>query len=121
MWTVSAEHASENQFRKFGKRHPDELASMASNLETVVAALNRGVNLKQVTYGFWRAEKARVYRIAQTGLRGAKESRLYVFPDVGRQVMYILGVGTKESQRRDVDDAVRRARQAAESGGQHNE
>jgi hypothetical protein len=35
----------------------------------------------------------------------AKESRLYVFPDQETRTMYVLGIGTKETQQDDINEA----------------
>jgi len=50
-------------------------------------------------------------------LRGAKESRLYVYADESSEVLHILGVGTKETQKRDVNEAVKKASRMTKIGG----
>ena len=50
-----------------------------------------------------------MYRIGQTGVPGAKESRLYIFPDEQNRVMYVLNIGDKDSQDMDINEAKRSA------------
>jgi putative component of toxin-antitoxin plasmid stabilization module len=55
--------------------------------------------------GFLEPEGAGVYRIAQSGVPSAKESRLYVYFDTGSCVVFVLGIGTKETQDADIREA----------------
>jgi putative component of toxin-antitoxin plasmid stabilization module len=55
--------------------------------------------------GFFRSEGEGVFRIGQTGVESAKESRLYIYPDQKNQIMYILGIGTKDHQSEDINGA----------------
>ena len=54
---------------------------------------------------FFRSEGEGVFRIGQTGVRSAKESRLYVYPDEQSQTMYVLTIGIKEQQAKDIAEA----------------
>ncbi|WP_139457698.1 hypothetical protein [Chlorobaculum thiosulfatiphilum] len=54
---------------------------------------------------FFRSEREGLYRIGQTKVPGAKESRLYLYPDEAGMMIYLLNIGTKESQRDDIASA----------------
>jgi len=75
-----------------------------------MALLRAGHKLGSFQVGFFRSEREGVYRIGQTGVPSAKESRLYVFPNAEQQVMYVLTIGTKEGQAEDINEAHRIAR-----------
>jgi hypothetical protein len=79
-----------------------EYRSCFSNLNKVIGLLNDGNILGSFQLGFMRSEGGGLLRIGQTGLAAAKESRLYVyFVQEGRTV-YVLGIGTKETQQDDI-------------------
>jgi hypothetical protein len=54
---------------------------------------------------FFRSEREGLYRIGQTNVPGAKESRQYIYPDDENKVIYLLDIGTKETQRSDIASA----------------
>lgn len=78
---LDATHASKNQFAKFNKNHPDEYSSLFANLAKIQGLLRGGHKVGGFHVNFFRSEGDGVYRIGQTGVPGALESRLYVYPD----------------------------------------
>jgi hypothetical protein len=104
-WELSNEYAQSNKFKKYGKRHPDETASCLVNLDSIQQILKDGNALGTKLFpSFFRPEATTggAYRIGQTGVKGAKESRLYVFPCPHTKVIYILTIGDKDEQKRDL-------------------
>jgi hypothetical protein len=117
-WELSAEYASKGQFSKFQKSYPREYASLFANLNKINNLLEAGNKIGGFHVGFFRSEGGDVYRIGQTGVPSAKESRLYVFPDQQNRIMHVLGVGTKDDQDGDINNAkdiVRKIRQSREA------
>jgi len=110
-WQIDLCWASKNQFAKFNKKHPDEYASLFSNLEKVMLILKKGNRIGTFSMGFFRSEGEGIYRVGQTAVESAKESRLYVYPDEANRVTYILGIGDKDSQGDDINGAKKYARQ----------
>jgi hypothetical protein len=104
-WELNADNASKAQFSSFSKNHPREYASLFANLDKINGLLESGNKIGGFNVGFFRSEGGDVYRIGQTGVPSAKESRLYVFPDQLNRIMYVLGIGTKDTQDRDINDA----------------
>ena len=106
-WEVDFSLASGSSLRRFQKNHAHEYASCLRNLDRVIMLLDDGNSLRSLNRNpsFFRSEKRGVYRIGQTGLVGAKETRLYVYAAEREKVLYVLGMGTKESQATDINEA----------------
>ena len=109
MWSISTADAPSSAFHKYQRNHPNEYASVFANLQRVKGFLDAGHNLGAFQLSWFRAEGAGVYRIGQTGVPRAYETRLYVCFDAAQQVVHILGIGDKSSQPRDVPTARRLA------------
>lgn len=104
-WRIDVSYASRAKFKKFNRNHASEYGSCFANLHKVLSLLNSGHELEAIQFGFLRAEGEGVLRIGQTGVRSAKESRLYVYFVRKDHTVYILGIGTKESQQDDISAA----------------
>ncbi len=117
-WQVDIAHASPGKFKKFAGKYHREYVSLFANLEKIMGLLRAGQKLGSFQVGFFRSEGQGVYRIGQTGVPGAKESRLYVFPEEHGHVMYVLNIGTKEGQAEDINEAHRIARSLKTGTGQ---
>jgi len=103
-WSLDVSLASKSAFSRFQKNHQEEYASCFSNLEKIKRLLNQGKKLAEIEHhpSFFRHETNGIFRIGQSGLKGAKKSRLYIYPCFRENVIYILGIGTKETQRSDL-------------------
>ena len=93
MWDISDALAENNRFKAFGKKHPLELAACFSNLDHIVALLNRHGNVGAFQVGFFRSEGESVYRIDQAGVKHAVETRLYVYVYTVGRTLYPAGWG----------------------------
>lgn len=103
MWTFDGQYAQKSRFKQCGKRHGVELNACLKNLGRLVEALNGGLTLQQCcAFGFFRSEGKDVYRIAQTGVRSAHETRLYVYARITGSTICILTVGDKNTQQDDI-------------------
>lgn len=120
IWQTDIRYASRNKFKKYAGKHAREYDSLFANLERIVDILNGGNKLGSFQVGFFRTEKDGVYRIGQTGVPGAKESRLYVYPDVQTRLIYIVGIGDKDTQQNDINEA-KATVDRIKAGGQENE
>ena len=105
LWIVDAEYATKSQFKKFYKKHPAEYSSCFTNLDKVKSLLDSGYKLKEFKLGFFRSEGQSLYRVGQSGVVGAKETRLYLYLYEYRKTIYVLSIGTKETQRQDIKNA----------------
>ena len=111
VWHLETANASPGRFKKFSKKHRQEYDSLFANLEKIMNLLRSGHKIGGFSVGFFRSEGEGVYRIGQTGVPSAKESRLYVFPDERNCAMHVLNIGDKDGQQDDVNEAKRIARQ----------
>ncbi len=105
IWTLNTEFATKSQFKKFHKKHPAEYSSCFANLSKVKSLLDSGYKLKSFKLGFFRSEGGELYRVGQSGIAGSKETRLYVYLYECEQTIYVLSIGTKESQQQDIKNA----------------
>ncbi|MGA2604083.1 MAG: hypothetical protein ABSG14_07630 [Verrucomicrobiia bacterium] len=119
-WEVDDAYASRNKFKKFSERHGREYDSLFANLDKILDILNSGHKVGSFGVGFFRSESDGVFRIGQKHFPGAKESRLYVYPDPQTLKVYLLGIGTKETQSDDINEA-KKTVEVIRAGGQANE
>ena len=102
-WTISRDHAERNQFKAYAKKHGREVASCLANLQTLVDLLNDGITLDQAaSTRFFSSEGGGLFRIGQTGVPHAKETRLYLFVRIVAETIEVLTIGDKSSQRKDI-------------------
>jgi len=97
-WQIDTAHASQGKFKKFASKYRRGIRVVVRESREILALLRGGQKLGAFQVGFFRSEGQGVYRIGQTGVPSAKESRLYVFPEEEQRVMYVLTIGTKEGQ-----------------------
>ena len=104
IWIIDVSLASKSVVGRFQKNHHKEYVSCFNNLEKIKKLLNQGKKLAELEYhpSFFRHETNGIFRIGKNGLTGAKESRLYVYPCFRENVIYILGIGSKETQQSDL-------------------
>ncbi len=114
-WHLNLDHASKVQFEKFHANHPREYASLFNNLQKVVRLLDGGAKLGSFQLGFFRSEGEGVYRIGQTAVPYAKESRLYVMPEETSRTIFLISIGTKETQSEDINSSKEIAREIRKS------
>ena len=90
----------------YEKKHPHELAAVLGNLDTYFKTLNNLGNPLQVSAGFIHTEPSGIIAIDQKG--GGKkfklqQTRLYVYPDIPMNTLYILSLGNKTAQKDDIN------------------
>ena len=96
-WSVDDSHADKNRFKKYGKNHAREVASCFANLATVVGLLKAGAAL-----GSFRRESGDIWRIGQTKVPSARETRLYILVLVLSKAIHVLTIGDKDTQQADL-------------------
>ena len=105
MWVVRSDYADKNRFKKYAKKHHAEVVSCFANLERLRNFLNNGGTLQQaMTFGYFGREGCDVYRIGQTGLKSAKETRLYIYAKIIGPEIQVLTIGDKDTQKEDVNN-----------------
>jgi hypothetical protein len=103
MWEIKNTDEYEKRLKHYQKKHPRELAAVLDNLDTYHRALVGGTRPKQAVFGFVHSEPFDVVAIDQKG-GGASlaQTRLYVYPDVTRGILYVITLGDKKSQKDDI-------------------
>ncbi len=103
-WVINIEHASKSRFKQIRKNHDREYVACFNNLNKIKGLLKQGSKLLELNYNpaFFRSEGKGLFRIGDTGMKAAKALRLYVYPETETKILYILGSGTKETQRDDI-------------------
>jgi hypothetical protein len=104
-WAIEAKYADANRLERFASEHQREYVSLFTNLDRIVRHLSGGAKIGGFQIGFFRSEGGDVWRIGQTGVPHAKESRLYIYPDQNNHKIYILTAGTKDRQSDDIKSA----------------
>ena len=101
-WEQIAQHAIRSAFKKYAKKHRAEYESCFENLDRVMEVLSKGHAWGSFQLGFLRSEGDGVFRIGQTGVPHARETRLYVYVDADQCQIFLLTIGDKDSQQDDL-------------------
>ncbi len=106
-WELNLDYASKSRFKRIKKNHKKEFISCFNNLNKIKDLLEEGAKLSELHCrpAFFRSERGGLFRIGESGVRSAKALRLYVYPDGKTKTIYILGIGTKETQQADITAA----------------
>lgn len=106
MWYTEDGEATRSGFKKVSKNHPEEYAACFANLNKILAILRSGNKIGGgLKVGFFRSEGDGLFRIGQSGVKDSKEVRLYVYPNQESEIIYILAMGTKETQHTDIKES----------------
>jgi hypothetical protein len=101
-WKVDEAFAERSRFKEYNRKHPREYAACFSNLSHLIDLLQQFGAIKAFQVGFLKSEGQGVYRIGQTGVKHARETRLYVHVDETAKVARVLTIGDKDSQSDDI-------------------
>ena len=103
MWAQRTTDAYERDAKRYDKKHPRELAAVHENLRQYFESLQSGIHPMQVKAGYLHPEPQGVVAIDQKGRgKSLAETRLYVFPDVDSETLFLIALGDKRSQKDDI-------------------
>ena len=92
-----------SRFHRFQKSHPNEALAVSDNLDTYFETLCSLGSPLQVKAGFIHHESNGIKAIDQKGGPGKlMQTRLYIYPEVERQILHVINIGTKIDQKKDV-------------------
>lgn len=92
----------------YAKKHARELEAVLNNLIRYVSQLKQSKNALCVQAGYLHHEPHGVVAIDQKGAGPAlQETRLYVYPDDQKRVLYLITIGNKNTQSDDIKLATR--------------
>lgn len=104
MWTFEPTTTWERDHKHYAKKRPRELAAVLRNLERYEALLKASPNSKCVQAGYIHTEQAGVLAIDQKGGGASlQETRMYIYADDERKIVYLLAIGGKDAQHSDVE------------------
>jgi hypothetical protein len=110
-WSIEVSPFFKSKIKNYQKKHPKETQTILDNLDTYHKALISGTNPMQINPSWIHIEPKGIKAIAQRGKRGAKESRLYIYPEMKNRILYLITIGGKERQSKDIEDAKRFVKQ----------
>jgi hypothetical protein len=102
MWKLETSEEYQRRHKRYEKDHPRELQAVLDNLDTYFKSLEEGVKPLQIKHGFLHNEPLGVVAIDQRG--GGKnlaQTRLYVYPDTETEVLHVITLGDKRSQKKE--------------------
>ncbi|MGA2869094.1 MAG: hypothetical protein ABSF34_08035 [Verrucomicrobiota bacterium] len=103
MWQIEATQQWERDRKWYEKKRPLELAAVLHNLKRYVLQLDSAPNPKAFTAGYMHHEPHGVVALDQKGGGpNLQETRLYVFPNEERKMLYIITIGNKDDQASDI-------------------
>lgn len=102
-WTIRTEADVEKRLKKLRRKFRAELRNVFDNLDTYFKCLQAGANPGQIHRGFIHNEPKGVIAIDEKG-KGAhlKALRMYLYPDAPNEVLYVITIGDKASQKSDI-------------------
>ena len=127
MWSYVAEHFDTNRLKQYSKKHRAEVASCMVNLKRAIGLLNEGLTIEEICrLSFFGSEGEDVYRIGQSGVRHAKETRLYIYVRIAGERIELLTIGGKKTQQDDIKVCKKMAKklkteQEVQNGQQENQ
>lgn len=109
-WCIVDDDAERSRFKEYNRKHPREYAACFANLAQLIQLLQQFGNIKGFQVGFLRSEGQDVYRIGQTGVKHAHETRLYIYVKQTMLTVHILTIGDKATQQDDIQRCHRAGR-----------
>lgn len=103
MWSLNPQHDYVSHLKKWQKKYKRELKAVHGHLDTFLKALQEGQNPKNTKFGFIHPEPEGVLAIDQRGAGPhTLETRLYIYPDEESKCLFVITIGDKDSQERDL-------------------
>ena len=103
-WDLRSSDLFDRRLKEHQKKHSDETRAVLNNLDTYQRAVRAGADPRKRHAGFMHTEPMGVVAIDQRGAdRKLRETRLYVYPDADEQVIRLITIGDKNSQKVDID------------------
>lgn len=103
MWNIPPTTQWERDHNYYDKNHPRELAALLNNLTRYLSLINCSPNAKSAFAGYLHFEAAGVVAIDQKGGGpNLQETRMYTYADEAQKMLYLITIGNKNTQRKDV-------------------
>jgi len=105
VWILEESSFFASKFRRYQKKHPNETIAVMNNLDTYVRTIESGVKPTLIQAGFIHREPLGVIAIDQKGAHSSlRQTRLYIYTVEVRNTIFLITIGDKNSQKRDIED-----------------
>ena len=103
-WTQQLMDQFVRQRKRYEKKQPRELLAIERNLDIYFQTLISGQKPAQIHFGFLHTKyRLGIVSIDQKGMgKNLAQTRLYVYPDKMNQIVWLLSLGDKQTQQKDV-------------------
>jgi mRNA-degrading endonuclease RelE of RelBE toxin-antitoxin system len=108
-WKLSCTDRYERDYKQYEKKHTDELIAILDNLDSYFNALDELGNPCLIKSGFIHPESHGIIAIDQKGGKRRvklQQTRLYIYPDIQNKTLYLLAIGDKNSQKKDIQSCI---------------
>ncbi len=102
-WFVEASGQYDRKHKFYVKKRPNELKAVLNNLATYYTALSLN-GPQKINAGFIHNEPHGVKAVDQKGyMPKLQATRLYFYPDVNTNIVHLITIGDKNSQKDDIN------------------
>lgn len=103
MWSLEPLLQWRRDYSLFAKKFPNEAAAALANLDRFLGLLNVAPNSQSIKAGFLHTEGRGVLAIDQKGQgKNLRETRLYIYADDEEKVLYLIAIGNKRTQKKEI-------------------
>lgn len=103
VWSIEESEQFVRDLKYYNKKKAAEVAALLENLSRFKRRLEDGENPSQITGGYMHKEPKGIRAISQQGKgNNLQESRLYIYACEKENVLYLITIGNKQSQPRDI-------------------
>lgn len=105
-WIIEYTDGFESRFKKHSRKYPGETARAFEHLLAYLDDLNKGINpLQMHGRGVRREPNGSISFDESGGGSDPHPTRLYAFPDQENEILWVITIGDKNTQkRRDIPD-----------------
>ena len=103
-WNIRHHPTYDRRYKEYSKKHPGILIALTENLKNLMEHLENDVPLHQCRFGWLHNEPKGIFAITEKGGHGKNlaPGRMYIYPDTDNRKMYLLTIGGKNKQSRDI-------------------
>jgi hypothetical protein len=102
-WNILQHPEFWRDYKWYAKKRPRELAAVLDNLERLKNMLSLSPHSQLIVAGFIHPEPLGVWAIDQRGSMGnLQATRLYCYAESSQRNLYLLAIGSKDSQSADI-------------------
>ncbi len=107
-WSLITTDKYNKMYKRYAKKNPKIINALINNLDTYFKTLNILGSPQNITSKFIHREQSGVKAIDQSGSdEKLKETRLYIYPDVEKNIIHLITIGDKGTQSEDVKSCSR--------------